>query len=153
MEHQQSPDRRHRLRPDRLSRARELRHQDVPAGRILWQRLRNRQLDGLKFRRQVSVGPFFADFLCAELKLIIELDGASHDVRIVRDVTRTQWLETSGYRVVRFRNADVFEHTDAVLEEILRACGLRAVSLSPLIPALSPQRGEGAIPHLPHTPV
>ena len=77
------------------------------------------------FRRQVSIGPYFADFLCAELKLIIELDGASHEVRIDRDVVRTQWLEAQGYRVVRFSNTDVFEHTDAVLEAILRECGLR----------------------------
>ena len=125
MNHKQTPKRRHHLRPDRLNRARALRRQDVPAEQILWRRLRNRQLDGLKFRRQVSIGPYFADFLCAELKLVIELDGASHEVRIVRDVARTQWLEAKGYRVVRFSNTDVFEHTDAVLEAILREGGLR----------------------------
>jgi len=130
------------VRPDRLERARQLRHQDVPAERILWQRLRNRQLDGLKFRRQVSIGPYFADFLCAELKLIIELDGASHDVCIIRDIKRTRWLEANGYRVVRFRNSDMFDHTDAVLNAILRECGLRASEALTPHPGPLPSEGE-----------
>ena len=77
----------------------------------------------LSIRRQVPVGPFVADFYCAEFKLIVELDGESHDRRMEYDKDRTQWLGERGYRVVRFLNEDVYDFTEAVLKEIARVCG------------------------------
>lgn len=103
-----------------LSRARAMRSEQAPAEQKLWALLRNRQLNGLKFRRQAPVGAFVADFLCAEQKLIVELDGDSHGTREREDKERTLILERMGYRVLRFWNPDVFEHIEAVLETILR---------------------------------
>lgn len=114
---------RHRFHPKALARARELRSQDVPAEEKLWNELRNRKLAGLKFRRQVPVGTYVADFLCHETKLIVELDGPSHDQRTDHDESRTAFLESKGYRVIRFLNEDVHGDMTAVLRTILRECG------------------------------
>ena len=100
--------------------AREMRHEPVPAERIVWSRLRDRRLGGYKFRRQVPLGPFIADFFCAERKLVVELDGDSHDGREDYDEERTAWLNGEGIRVVRFVNQDMYEQVDAVLEAIRR---------------------------------
>jgi very-short-patch-repair endonuclease len=86
--------------------------------------LRSRKLNGLKFRRQVPVGHYIADFLCIETKVILELDGPSHDESEEEDVRRTRWLNEQGYRVVRFLNEHVQQDIDAVLRTILRECGL-----------------------------
>ena len=86
----------------------------------MWQHLRNRQLGGHKFRRQASVGGSVADFLCAEKRLIVELDGSQHSEEA--DAARTAQLERHGYRVIRFWNSDVNENLDAVLERILAEC-------------------------------
>ena len=87
-------------------RARDLRNAATPAERRLWRRLARSQL-GAKFSRQMPVGPFFADFLCRELKLAVELDGVSHDLRPERDAARDRWFAGRGYRVLRFANADL----------------------------------------------
>ena len=113
----------HRFQPELLQHAREMRQANVPAERILWSCLRNRRLDGLKFRRQVPVGRFVADFYCADESLIVELDGDSHNERQEYDEKRTEWLGTRGYRVVRFPNEDIYHSIDAVLSTILRECG------------------------------
>src|SRR4051812_38657198 len=106
-----------------LDRARAMRHEPAPAEKKLWQRLRDRQLNGLKFRRQHPVGRnFIADFYCHDAKLVIELDGESHGDRDRYDARRSKRLERDGLRVIRFLNDDVFWHLDAVLEEILRDC-------------------------------
>jgi very-short-patch-repair endonuclease len=101
-------------------RARELRQAAPDAERKLWRALRNRGLDGLRFKRQVPIGPWFADFCCNGCKLIVELDGYHHAETKARDERRTAWLEREGYRVIRFWNGDVFTSFDAVLEEIVR---------------------------------
>jgi very-short-patch-repair endonuclease len=82
--------------------------------------LRNRQLNGMKFARQVSIGPFFADFCCREAKLVIEIDGVTHETQeeLASDFRRTAWLEAQGYNVIRFRNEDLMGDLDAVLEKI-----------------------------------
>lgn len=93
----------------------------------LWYRLKNRQLDGLKFRRQASVGPYIADFLSHDAKLAVELDGDTHatDQAAVHDERRTRFFEERGFRVVRFFNSEVREDIDHVVERIRIACGLR----------------------------
>ena len=101
--------------------ARELRDGSTSAERILWQRLRNRSLAGFKFVRQAPIGPYIADFLCRETKLVVEIDGATHstDEEIASDNRRTRFLEEQGFCIIRFTNEAVFESSDGVLEAIL----------------------------------
>jgi BirA family biotin operon repressor/biotin-[acetyl-CoA-carboxylase] ligase len=98
-------------------RARDLRNNATPAERKLWQYLR-KSLAGAKFSRQLKVGAFYPDFLCRELKLIVELDGHSHDVAPERDVWRDRYLSEQGYQVLRFTNADVMKNTEGVVTAI-----------------------------------
>ena len=101
-------------------RARSLRREQTLAESKLWACLRNRQLGGVKFARQVPIGPFFADFCCRGAKIIIEIDGVTHETpeELSRDARRTAWLEAQRYRVIRFRNEDLMGDLDAVLERI-----------------------------------
>ena len=101
-------------------RARTLRREQTLAESKLWVCLRNRQLGGTKFSRQVSIGPFFADFCCREAKLVIEIDGVTHETpeELARDARRATWLEAQGYRVIRFRNEELMGDLDVVLERI-----------------------------------
>lgn len=102
-------------------RARELRNGATVAEGHLWQRLRLKQLAGFKFRRQVPIAGYIADFLCPEAKLIVELDGGQHGDQIAYDEYRTRVLQASGYRVLRYWNNDALARTEEVLEDILRA--------------------------------
>jgi very-short-patch-repair endonuclease len=105
-------------------RARAMRHEPTEAERALWKRLRFRQINGLKFRRQVPVGPFIADFLCFEVRLILEVDGSQHaEDRADYDLRRTAYLERQGYRVLRFWNGDVLARPESVMEAIDAAIG------------------------------
>ena len=117
-------DKQHRLYPPLLQAARELRQPQTPAEVKLWSRLRDRQLDGLKFRRQHPVGHFIIDFYCAEARLCIEIDGDSHTEpdQIKYDAARTQWLNAEGYRVIRFTNREVFQHVEAVVQAVADEC-------------------------------
>ena len=93
--------------PDQqLDQARHLRRNMTNAETILWRALRGSRVDGLKFRRQVPVGQYIADFLCFEHRLIVELDGPPHDdsERKSLDSARDEWLREQGYRVLRFAN-------------------------------------------------
>ncbi len=93
--------------------------------RKLWSLLRGRRLGGLKFRRQAPIGPFIVDFFCAEKKLIVELDGASHADRGEYDRRRQVFLEKCGYRVLRIDNDEVLAaDVEPVLWGILRAVGV-----------------------------
>ena len=104
-------------KPRDTDRARSLRRVATPAERVLWQFLARSQL-GAKFSRQMPVGPFFADFLCRELALVIELDGHSHDVAPERDVSRDRWMAEHGFTVLRFTNADVHGNVEGVVTVI-----------------------------------
>ncbi len=86
--------------------ARELRREPTTAEEMLWRDLRSRRCAGLKFRRQVPIGNYAADFLCFEARLIVELDGRPHDRadRAEHDRRRDAWLEGEGFRVLRFPN-------------------------------------------------
>lgn len=108
-----SPD----WKPRDTDRARALRHQATPAERALWAQLARRGL-GAKFSRQMPVGPFFADFLCRELKLVIGLDGFSHDVEPQRDAARDLWMKREGFTVLRFANTEVHGHLEGVITAI-----------------------------------
>ncbi|WGM39669.1 hypothetical protein AMEJIAPC_02594 [Caulobacter sp. NIBR1757] len=91
------------------------------AERVMWDRLRNRKLAGLKFRRQTPLGPYIADFLCKEARLIVEFDGPNHDEDY--DRKRDAWLNEQGYRVLRFANNEVGNRLGWVLETIQAAAG------------------------------
>lgn len=112
---------RHRINPIILARARELRRPLTPAEAALWRALRNRQ-NGFKFRRQHPIHKFIIDFYCAEAKLLIEVDGASHPEPSQKeyDNARTEFLEGLGYKLIRFTNNDVLYNINAVIVEILR---------------------------------
>jgi very-short-patch-repair endonuclease len=120
-------------------RARELRRNPTDAERRLWRHLRQRQLDGHRFRRQVPIGPYVADFVCLERRLIVEVDGGQHAVEADRDEVRTAWLEGQRFSVLRFWNNDVLGETEGVLEAIKRELERAAPPPRP-----SPARGEGA---------
>jgi len=116
-------------KPRDTRRARSLRHAATPAERKLWTFLSHSRC-GAKFSRQMPVGPFFADFLCRELKLAIELDGISHDREPERDSERDRYFTTQGLRVLRFTNQQVLGDADAVAtairEEVARLRALQA---------------------------
>jgi len=100
------------------NRARELRKNQTDAEQRLWRNLRNFQLEGCKFRRQVVVGNYIVDFLCLEPKLIVEVDGGQHIDQYEYDQVRTKYLASLGYQVIRFWNNDVLGNSQAVLEKI-----------------------------------
>ncbi len=97
--------------------ARRLRRDSTDAEQRLWHRLRARQLANAKFRRQATVGPYIVDFLCIDAKLIVEADGGQHSPEA--DAARTAWLQSRGFRVVRFWNNEILQNTDGVLRSIL----------------------------------
>jgi very-short-patch-repair endonuclease len=99
--------------------ARGLRRSATDAEAKLWSRLRDRRLEGLKFRRQVPVTGYIADFVCVDAKLIVEVDGSQHDERMELDLIRTAALQRAGFEVIRFWNSDVLTNIDAVLATIL----------------------------------
>jgi len=105
-------------------RARRLRREMTGPERALWQVLRGRRLGGVKFRRQVPVGPYIVDFICFEHRLIIEVDGDSHIGQADADGRRAAWLSRQGFEVARFTNDDVLGATEAVADEIARRVGL-----------------------------
>jgi len=111
------------IEPKRLDQARRLRRSQTPAEDRLWSGLRGRRLQGHKFIRQHSVGPFTVDFLCRDAALIIEVDGATHseEHEIGYDAHRTAYLGSQGYRVLRILNDDVFHHFNDVMDMILLA--------------------------------
>ena len=100
-----------------ISFARALRRNQTDAERILWNQLRNLQLDGVKFRRQHPIGNYIVDFVSLDRKLIIELDGGQHNEEQVKekDEQRTKWLESEGYKVLRFWDNDVLSNTEGVI--------------------------------------
>jgi very-short-patch-repair endonuclease len=100
--------------------ARKLRRASTDVEALLWQRLRNRQVEVAKFVRQFPIGPYVADFACRAARLVIELDGGQHS-ESVRDAERTRIIEAHGFTVVRFWNSDVVDNIDGVLEEIRNA--------------------------------
>jgi type I restriction enzyme, R subunit len=126
---------------DVVARARRLRRESTPAEQALWAQLRDRQFLGLKFRRQVAIGPYVADFYCDPLKLILELDGSVHEAARQKshDKNRTANLTALGYSILRFTNRQVLESPEIVLTDIARF--LESLSLEPLSPSSPSGRG------------
>ncbi len=101
-----------------IQRARRLRTEMTDAEVRLWIQLRRRQIDGYRFRRQVPMGPYVVDFACLRARLVIEVDGGQHAQPFELDDRRTVWLESRGFRVLRFWNTDVLQRTEGVMESI-----------------------------------
>src|SRR4051812_15010431 len=121
--------------------AKALRANATDAERKLWQLLRSRRLAHIKFRRQVPIGPWIADFVCFEHRLIIEADGSQHaDSR--HDRSRDAYLRSRGFRILRFWNNDILGNPKGVLEKILSEIE-ESPSPRGLRPRPSPTRGEG----------
>jgi very-short-patch-repair endonuclease len=109
-----------RLRTSRAhqERAQQLRREQTPAEAALWERLRNRHLDGVKFRRQHPIDRFIVDFCCVEHRLVVEIDGAIHAEQRDYDEERTEALQSLGYHVLRCTNDDVEQRIEDVLRMI-----------------------------------
>jgi very-short-patch-repair endonuclease len=107
--------------PNIIAAARQLRQNLTPAEQILWQSLKNRQLNGWKFRCQHPIESFIVDFYCPQHRLVIELDGGIHNQQVEYDLARTERLNQLGYRVIRFRNREVMSTLNQVLKQIVTA--------------------------------
>ncbi|WP_246455069.1 endonuclease domain-containing protein [Thermomonas brevis] len=123
-------------------RARELRNNATDAERHLWRHLRLQQMAGFRFRRQVPIAGFIADFLCPRTHLIIELDGGQHVEQANADEARTRALSALGYRVLRYWNDDVLLRTQDVLEDILRHANSTPPQPSPSLREREGDKGE-----------
>ncbi|WP_145204147.1 endonuclease domain-containing protein [Sphingobium sp. B2] len=100
------------------ARARALRNNATDAERVLWQAISARKVSGIRFNRQVPVGPFICDFVARSIGLVIEVDGGQHEDAV--DAERTRYIEAQGFRVIRFWNNDVLGNLDGVIEDIMR---------------------------------
>ena len=124
-----------------LVKAKRLRRDMTEPERKLWSVLRNGRLDGAKFRRQQPVGPFIADFVCQEQRLIVEADGGQHAENLA-DARRSAFLRSKGYRVLRFWNNEIMSNLDGVAQIIATALSTpHPAQAAPESP--SPSRGEG----------
>jgi very-short-patch-repair endonuclease len=121
--------------------ARTLRNEATNAEKRLWQFLRAQKLCGYKFRRQAAIGPYIVDFVCFPRKLVIELDGPQHleAGATQHDADRDRWLTNQGYRILRFRNHELDDDIQSVVESINRALGESPLPNPPL-------QGEGTDP-------
>jgi very-short-patch-repair endonuclease len=108
-----------------VDRARDLRQTETPPEELLWLAVRNGQIGGLKFRRQHPIGRYVADFFCHARKLVVEVDGMSHEDRAAQDAAKSKFFESQGLRVLRVLNEDVMHDLDAVTREIARLCGVK----------------------------
>ena len=119
--------------------AQRLRANVTDAERKTWYLIRDRRILGAKFRSQQVIGPYVVDFFCAKFGLIIEIDGSQHaEEQADYDASRTRWLESRGYRVIRFWNLDVLRGPRSVAEAIYHALGERGAREPP--PSAAPRR-------------
>jgi very-short-patch-repair endonuclease len=128
-----------------LASARRLRRDSTDAEKALWRLLRGRQLSGYKFRRQQPLGRYIVDFVYFSHRLIIEIDGGQHADPTPYEEARTRFLESDGFRVLRFWNNEVRENSEGVCERIMEVLGEitpHPPMASPWAPP-SPTRGEG----------
>jgi very-short-patch-repair endonuclease len=132
-----------RQRDTRVPRARRLRRDVTDAERKLWLHLKRLSLGKSHFRRQATIGPYFADFACHEARLVIEVDGGQHSepIRAAADQARSAYFSSQGYRVLRFWNNDVLGNVEGVLASIQDALAVHA--RPPPTPDPSPPQAGG----------
>jgi very-short-patch-repair endonuclease len=121
---------------DKVSKSRELRRDSSRAEKICWHLIRDRRINGVKFRRQHPIGPYFADFACISTKLVIEIDGEHHAFQVEADARRTAVMEREGWRVIRFWANEVVQNPEGIWAAIEIALNERA-AVTPS-PSLSP---------------
>ncbi len=114
------------------ARARQMRREPVSTEDLFWSCVRNRQLGGHKFRRQVLIGPFIVDFVCIEKELIVELDGPLHAARIGYDRARDEFLREQGFDILRYRNEELAPNIASALNAIRHLLDTTAPSPRPL---------------------
>ena len=112
----------------------------TPTEAILWEILRNRKFKGLKFRRQMNIGPYIVDFLCKEYKVALEIDGGIHDEEDQKehDLSRTIFLNELDYQILRIKNEDIYNNLQFTLEDIYTFIKNQETKQSPLL-----RKGEG----------
>ena len=125
----------------RVTKARELRRDGSRPERICWHLLRDCRINGVKFRRQYPIGPYFADVACISKKLVVEIDGDHHAFQVEADARRTAVMEREGWRVLRFWANEVVQNPEGIWSAIEIALSDSSVTPSP---NLSPKRGRGA---------
>jgi very-short-patch-repair endonuclease len=124
----------------RITKARELRRDSSKPERICWELIRAHRLAGIKFRRQHPIGPYFADFVCASRRLVIEIDGEHHAFQVEADACRTAFIESQGWRVLRFWANEVLRNPDGIWAAIEAA--LNEQPSQPPLLASPPSGGE-----------
>ncbi len=134
-----------------------IKHRSNPttAENFLWEILKSKKVEGFKFRQQHIIGQYIADFVCLDRGLIVEIDGLIHQLpnNIASDLERTSWLETNGYKVIRFTNEEVLGNTELVLESIVKSLGelpsfkeqAQLLSQADSLPSGESERGAGRI--------
>jgi len=115
---------RRQITPRMRGFARKMRNDPTDAEAVLWDILRGRKLEGMRFRRQHPIANYIVDFICLDEKLIVEVDGSQH-AESAHDLERDRMLGEFGYRVIRFWNDDVLKNSDGVAQEILFHAGKR----------------------------
>jgi very-short-patch-repair endonuclease len=135
-----------RLGRTNFKRARDLRARATWAEIKLWSAIRRKQIGGFRFRRQFSIGPYFADFVCLPARLVVEVDGGQHSEpgAMAYDAKRTAWFEREEFRVMRFTNHEVLAHLDAVVGKIGEMVQLRVVERGIAPRSSSPPQISGA---------
>jgi very-short-patch-repair endonuclease len=101
-------------------RSRDLRKNLTDAEQKLWHKLRSKQINDHKFRRQFVLGNYIVDFICLDKRLIIEVDGGQHMDNVDYDLKRDEWLKSQNFKVLRFWNNQVLNEIDSVLEVIVK---------------------------------
>ncbi|MBI3331862.1 endonuclease domain-containing protein [Candidatus Peregrinibacteria bacterium] len=125
-------------------KAQYLRKHQTTAEKILWRRLRNRQLYGLKFRRQFPIGKYVVDFMCLDSRLAIELDGNSHQFREKTDMKKQIFLEQQGFTLLRYSNNQIKFNLEMSLVQIAQKAGIPEQEIASVDPFVFPSpRGRG----------
>jgi very-short-patch-repair endonuclease len=110
----------HKNKPTDYKRAKSLRHDSTDGEQVLWTQLREAEkTTGISFRRQHPIHPYIADFVCLKARLIVEVDGTSHDTRLDKDKSRDEALQIMGYEILRFTNEEVLKNCEGVVAAIL----------------------------------
>jgi len=104
--------------------AKKLRNNPTPQEKIMWQLLRKKNFNGLKFSRQYPIGKYIVDFVCRRKKLVIELDGGQHNQieHIIYDNERTKYIESKGFKIVRFWNNEIDTNLEGVYQKLKEFC-------------------------------
>lgn len=111
-----------RLETKTMHVTRTLRRKQTPWELKLWNSIRNRQISGMKFRRQYKIGPYVVDFVCLENELVIELDGGHHGEDKIKesDLIKQKYIESLGFKVIRFWNNEIDSNLDGVIQTLLQ---------------------------------